>query len=131
MGLSACLATKSSNKGQEAARLKATATSLNVLLRWINDFTQIVEVGATLLENLENELSGLQKHATRVQRAQYLRLVKTKIRTVLTTCDKYLSGRGIFQRTFVSIGEIVEEDFRAEWKMRLEAYELDDLQVSI
>jgi len=69
LGLSALLATKSSNKAHEAARLKATATSLNVLLRWISGFTQIVEVGATLLENLENELSGLQKHATRVQRA--------------------------------------------------------------
>lgn len=124
LGLSVILAAVSNSKRKEAARLEASAVSVKVLIESLVGFTQIVEVGADLLGNLKNELSGLEKGAGRAHLEAYLDMAKEKIVRVLTLCDQFLSSRGKFQRALGSIcEETVGEEFRKDWRKRLTIWE--------
>jgi len=114
------LAATSAASTATAAQLKAAALSLGSLLDSVKGFSEIIGSGTTLLYNMAQDLSTIEKHGDKLCVGLYLRIVKAKVGNVLSLCNKFLELQMQYERTLNSIDEKVQPDRRVDWERRLE-----------
>jgi len=114
------LAATSAASTAAAAQLKAAALSLGSLLDSVKGFSEIIGSGTTLLHNMTQDLSTIEKHGDKLSVGLYLRIVKAKVGNVLSLCNKFLELQMQYERTLNSIDEKVQPDRRVDWERRLE-----------
>lgn len=118
-GLAIALGGVATENGQEAARFKAAAISTKTLHVSLGGFSEIVESGSKLLDQIEQNLNGMDTSAKRAKMKLFLKDTKRRIGTVLALCEEFISSRQRFEVKLGAIRENVKDNFRRDWQRRL------------